>query len=318
MNHNEYKKWIQLSLYGELSHEENIKLQQHLSGCEECRKEIEEQKNLLSVLTERDKLKVNDKLLSDARAQLRGALKNEREKKYSNTLFANKLIEFVSSPYKAALAGVVILLIGFLLGFLFFKSDVNQPLITSDKNNNKFLSGKSNMLIRNLRFIDSDASDGEIAFTFDAVKTISLKGKVDDPQIQNILTYAMLNDVNPGSRLNSINAILKKNELQYDPEIRNVLITVLMSDRNPGVRREALKALQKLPFDKRIKKAYLYVIKNDPVTGLRINAIDALADAVKEGNKLSGSDINFFKTKLLNDKNNFIRYKTRTILQEYN
>ncbi len=34
-----------------------------------------------------------------------------------------------------------------------------------------------------------------------------LRGKVNDPQIQSVLTYAMLNEQNPGSRLNSINAM---------------------------------------------------------------------------------------------------------------
>ncbi len=318
MNHNEYKKWIQLSLYGELSGEENLKLQQHLSGCEDCRKELEEQKNLLSVLTERDKLKVDDKLLSDARAQLRGALKNEREKKYSATRFADILIGFISSPYRAALAGAAILAIGFFFGFLLFNSSAEVKYIATNQNNNEVSFTDSGVIIKNIRFVDSDATDGEIEFTFDAVKTISLKGKVDDPKIQSILTYSMLNDMNPGSRLNSINAMATDKVLQYDTEVTDALVTVLMNDENPGVRREALQVLKKLPFTEKIKRAYLYVITSDSVSGLRIDAINALAEAIKQGSSLSGSEVDLFRNKLQTDNNNYIRFKAKTILQEYN
>ena len=61
--------------------------------------------------------------------------------------------------------------------------------------------------ISNIQFIDSDPSDGEVEFTFQASKPVRLKGNVNDPKIQSVLTYAMLNEQNPGSRLNSINAM---------------------------------------------------------------------------------------------------------------
>ena len=49
MNHNEYKKLIQLSLYGELSEIRQLQLEEHLHTCEECKSELESQKNLLSI-----------------------------------------------------------------------------------------------------------------------------------------------------------------------------------------------------------------------------------------------------------------------------
>ena len=77
MNHNEYKKLIQLSLYGELSKTKQLQLEEHLHVCEECRSELENQKNLLSILAESNKYKTDEKLLTEARAQLRGALRME-------------------------------------------------------------------------------------------------------------------------------------------------------------------------------------------------------------------------------------------------
>ena len=49
MKHNEYKQLLQLSLFGELNSEEQLKLKEHLLTCEECRIELEDQKNLLEL-----------------------------------------------------------------------------------------------------------------------------------------------------------------------------------------------------------------------------------------------------------------------------
>ena len=53
MNHNELKKLLRLSLYGELSKEEQSVLELHLKDCEECRIELEQQRNLLSLILDK-------------------------------------------------------------------------------------------------------------------------------------------------------------------------------------------------------------------------------------------------------------------------
>ena len=169
-----------------------------------------------------------------------------------------------------------------------------------------------------MRFIDSDLSDGEIEFTFDAVKPMTLKGKIDDPKIQSILTYSMLNEQNPGARFNSINAMNQEHTFNLDNDVKNALITVLLTDKNAGVKREALKLMKKFPYDEDIKQAFIFVLMNDTSSGLRIEAINALVENVKAGQTLNKNDIDLFKQKLQTDDNSYIRYRTRTILQEYN
>ena len=51
MKHNEYKQLLQLSLFGELKAEEQSTLKEHLDNCDECRRELEDQKNLINFLT---------------------------------------------------------------------------------------------------------------------------------------------------------------------------------------------------------------------------------------------------------------------------
>ena len=150
------------------------------------------------------------------------------------------------------------------------------------------------------------------------MKPVYLKGRVDDPKIQSILTYSMLNEQNPGSRFNSINAMYSENPIKFDKDVKDALITVVMTDENPGVRREALKLMRKLPYDVDVKRAFIYVLTTDTSSGLRIEAINALVDAGKKGISLDKNEIDLFKQKLQTDENSYIRYRTKTILKEYN
>jgi len=317
MNHNEIKKWIRLSLYGELTDDEQSVLELHLKDCDECRNELEQQRNLLALISD-EKNEVDDNLLMEARAQLRGAIRNERQRKGSFNNVLQYINDFIIIPFRTILSGATLLVIGFFVGYLFYGSSTIDPNVVPDKTNNRFPLFQDDVTISNINFIDSDPSDGEVEFTFVAVKPVRLKGRVDDPKIQSILTYSMLNEQNPGARLNSINAMDTQRPINFDKDVKNALITVVMTDENPGVRREALKLMKKFPYDEEIKQALIYVLTTDTSSGLRIEAINSLVDAGEKGTTFSKKELDIFKQKLRTDDNSYIRYRTRTILQEYN
>ena len=254
----------------------------------------------------------------EARAQLRGAIRNERQRKGYLDNVIQYLNNFISIPFITVLSGAALLVVGFFVGYLFYGSSTIDPTIITEKSNNEFPVFQDDVTISNISFIDSDPSDGEVEFTFVAMKPVYLKGRVDDPKIQSILTYSMLNEQNPGSRFNSINAMDSEKPIKFDKDVKDALITVVMTDENPGVRREALKLMKKLPYDKDVKQAFIYVLTTDTSSGLRIEAINALVDAGKKGFTLNKNEIDLFKQKLQTDKNSYIRYRTKTILQEYN
>ena len=318
MQHNEYKKLIQLSFYGELSTKEQDVLNEHLKTCTECREHLENQKNLLAILSEHKSTKVNEEILSSARYQLRGALKMEKDKFSFADDLIQKISQFFSTPMRLAFSFASVMLIGILMGSLFFgNKDATEIITTSGQSGFTELTG-DNMQISNLSFIDSDPSDGEVEFTFEAVKPFYVKGKVNDPKIQSILTYSMLNESNPGSRLNSINAMYTEKPLAFDKDVKDAVITVVMTDENPGIRREALKLMKKIPYDEELKQTYLFVLTSDSSSALRIEALNALIEGTKKGNQLSDRELEILKQNYEQDDNNYIRLKTRTILQEYN
>lgn len=317
MKHNEFKQMIQLSLYGELSEQEQKQLVKHINTCEECRIELEQQKNIMMLLSDSKKLKVNEELLKEARFQLRGALRQHKSDSFSITSFTNKFFELFSTPPRLAFGAITMLVVGLIIGSVFLGMEKviikeNEPQLTNAS------LVQNDMRISNMQFIDSDPSDGEIEFTFDASKRVHFKGNVEDPKVQNLLTYAMLNDQNPGSRLNSINVMDSYKKVTIDNDIREALVTVVMADNNQGVRREALKLLNRSGFDESVKQANLYVLLNDSSSALRIEALNALIDATKSGYSLGKEDINLVIQQANQDDNNYIRLKSKTLLQEYN
>jgi hypothetical protein len=199
-----------------------------------------------------------------------------------------------------------------------FFSKQEVVLRTDNQTFSKASLNQSNTRITNLQFVDSDQSDGKIEFIFDAVKRVQLKGKVSDPEIQKILTYAMLNELNPGSRLNSINVMETYGNITSDKEIKDAVITVVMTDENPGVRMEALKLMSKFNYDESLKQAYLYVLLNDSSSALRITSLNALIQAAKSGYQLKQNDIELVMKQAKLDDNNYIRLKSKTLLEEYN
>jgi hypothetical protein len=310
MNHNECKELIPFYLYEELDHENKRLFEDHIKSCKDCASELESYKNIFAELSEEFKSPLDPKLLMEARLELRGYLRAQQNK----ISFSNNIKDYILSlfykPIGFAVSGFSTMLVGLFIGYLVF----NTPVIEQIEPD----STKSDQIrIQNINFIDSDPSDGEVEFTFEAVQSGRLRGSVNDTELQKILTYAVLNEQNPGTRLNSIN-IINANQIQKpDDEIKSTLIAVSKFDNNPGVRIEALKSLNKLPADEDIKNTLIYVLLNDTSAGIRIEAINGLVEASKTGINLNKNDLTSLRDKIQIDKNNYIRFQAKNIIKEY-
>ena len=315
MNHKKYKDWIQLFLYDELTQKEKDELQNHLNSCSKCNAEFEKQKRFFSVMEKSSLPEADQNLLSEARRELSAALKVEKSKKVSFSFPKTNLSGFFLSPFRTAFSGSAVLAAGILIGFLLFGNQSNNVIpIVEEENGLSSLEERTQ--ITNLRFIDQDPSDGEIEFTVDAIKPVHIKGKVSDPKIQNILTYSMLYEQNPGVRLNAVNLISKSVKGNDDKEIKAALITVAKYDTNLGVRREALKLLRNFQYDSDVREALLYILLNDESSAMRIEAITSLKDISEKGNGFNQAEISAFRKNLEKEENNYVKFQIKTVLQE--
>ncbi len=317
MKKDEYAELMHQVVFGigDIDPKEKKKLDHHIKNNPAAKKQFAELKRLKKVISANPPAPLPDRDLIDARRSLRETLRSEPQ----HTLFAKNIRSWFAPLFQpaGAVAGLALLAIGMLIGFLISSATPEHVL----KEEAAMLGGQSvpsKPLIANIRFIDSDASDGEVEFEFDAVAPMHVKGKIDNPEIQKLLTHALLNASNAGVRLSSVNAIRNQTNqaAMVDPSIKSALITSMKSDINPGVRREALKVLQQFEFDNDIKDALLFVIAQDGNSGMRVAAINALEIAKMNGRIFDAATIEALKQQITGEQNSYIRNRAAHLVKE--
>ncbi|MEX2117853.1 MAG: HEAT repeat domain-containing protein [Bacteroidota bacterium] len=322
MNHELFKSWLQLLVIDELESTDREALEAHLAGCNECRSELGELRNLRTAVAGQ-RFTVTDSLLQEARQELRAALRIERSRVPFWSGIMGRIDDLLAPWAKISVAGAAMVATGFFAGYLAFSGDPSGGggiAIKTVSDEADVTRGEAR--ITNVRFDDSDASDGEIEFSFDAVSPVRVKGSPNDPGIQSVLTRALITEENPGVRLRTVSAITSQIEINTgtpdaaDNDVKRALIEAMKFDDNPGVRKEALRALAKFPFDELIKEGLLYVLSKDKSEGLRVDAINSLG-AVRS--QITASDdrlLDILQKRVETDNNRYVRTRARAVLEE--
>lgn len=242
--------------------------------------------------------------------ELRAALRLERSKSTWKDIWTERIQGWLPI-FRITFASLASLALGIFIGYKAISPVHDQPAgqPTAQTHTTGPVAGDTQ--ITNVKFQDADSSDGQIEFTFEAVRPMKFKGSINDPSIQKVLTYALVNEQNPGVRLHAVNALNAKQENKPDPQIKSALIEALTKDENPGVRHEALSALQKFAVDEDIKKAYLYVLVHDTNPGLRVEAIKSM-----ENERLMDQEVVSVLKGMQTDENEFVRLNAKRLVQE--
>ena len=308
--HRQYQRKIPLSLYGELSEEERRELQQHVSTCEECRKELEGTKKLHTLLARVPAPEAEEALLREARLQFSSALRAERQRfQLWDRLKGLFTLPVVTRP-AIGFAIVALLVLGFIGGRLVPAGSSTAPDMDA------VLTSGEEIRVTNIRFIRNGASGEDIELLFDAVRSVRLRGSLDNPATQRVLAYALLNGDNAGVRLRAAGSITATTVTPLEREIKAALLLALKTDQNDGVRKEALQALLRYPADREVRDGLLYVLLNDVNPGLRIAAINGLDTLQAGGVQLDGELLQTFRQRVQHDENLYIRVKARSLLEE--
>lgn len=318
-SHAKWEEWLELSQYGELSDADQRALDSHLEDCDQCRAYQAELDRFRMVMEQAAPARPGETDLLDARAKLWSNLTLGRaENRFSGgwvSRFVDGLQGLTNSvlpQYRTVLAGALLLVIGLAGGyFLAFQGDRTLGFAAPGMGQTDLLTN-DDVAISNVRFVDSDVPDGTLGLRFEAVRPVQIIGPIDDPEIQRVLTFAVLNEQNPGVRLRAVNAVSASERLHLDHEIRDALITALKTDSNAGVRGEAFNALARYPFDEEIRDATIHTLVFDENPALRINAINRLQEQVPASFDEQLESV--LRTRMVLDENAYIRTKARTVL----
>ena len=323
MDHKIFKEMIQLALMDELNEDEMKKLHQHLIECCECQAEYDKLSKYYSILNENKKNTVDDDLLSEARAQFNRKLNYDLSKQSVLEKVFRTLRMNIWIYRRPALAGAFSLVVGLLAGYFIFSPGSSKLNVLGERSG---MDGGAST-ISNVRFLNDSLKSSEVEFSFDAVKQVTVKGKLSDPSIQKILAEALVNEKNPGTRIQTVNALANLSDRQanrttgniiLNPKVKSALLTALKYDGNPAVRMEALKALLNFPFDNGINDALLFVLQHDKNSGLRVAAINGLAGAIKNEKRIDPETIKILNQQVKNDDNEYVRIRAASLIKEEN
>lgn len=317
--HEQWEEWLELSQYGELSVTDQQKLDDHLESCDRCQAHRARLEDFRLMMEDAAPPRPGEAALREARGNLWSAVTLSRPEPSSAKEWIDRFLDglqrltFTAFPsYRSVLSGALLLFVGLVAGYyLAFQGDrmlgfagpgmAQTDLLTND-----------DVAISNVRFVDSDLSDGTLGLRFEAVRPVQIMGSVDDPDIQRVLTFAVLNEQNPGVRLRAVNAVSASERLHSDNDIRDALVTALKTDSNAGVRGEAFNALARYPFDGEIRDAMIHTLVFDENPALRINAINRLQEQVPASFDEQLESV--LRTRMVLDENAYIRSKARTVL----
>ena len=313
MKHQKYLEMMELALLKELKDAELEELHKHLIDCDDCQYEYDRLNNFYKNIEKLEKKEIDEFSLQNARRDLRLAL----DKEISNRSFFEKIIDGVKNfsfyYYKPVITGASSLAVGLFMGYVMFHNSGESNFM------NTSLVDQNATKITNVRFVQPASSEGDVEFTFEAVKPVTMKGNINDPKIQTILTQALLNEKNAGSRFSTVSAITSQtanSDVPIDPKIKQALISTLKFDNNPGVRKTALSGLLNLPYDEQIKNTLLYTLVNDANSGIRIATINGLTSVTMSGHKFDEKTLQILKQKSLNDNNEYIRIRAASLVKE--
>ena len=240
-SHAKWEEWLELSQYGELSDADHRELDAHLETCDQCRAYRAQLDQFRMVMEQAASARPGESDLSEARRNLWSNVTLGRaENRFTDGWMSRfmhglqGLTNSVFAQYRTVLAGALLLFIGLAAGYyLAFQGDRMLGFAAPGTDQTDLLNN-DDVAISNVRFVDSDVPDGTLGLRFEAVRPVQIMGPVDDPEIQRVLTFAVLNEQNPGVRLRAVNAVSASERLHSDHEIRDALVTVLKPTRTPA------------------------------------------------------------------------------------
>lgn len=259
---------LPLYIYGELSQQEEERVEQHLAACPSCTAELASLRRMERGLL-LSEAPVPEGLLAESRAALSRALVAERQvmapararRPHAIGSWLRGLMD-MHIGFRVPAGAMALLLAGFAAGKL---APGSLPFLSS------FGAAQQAGFV-SVRSVEPDAN-GNIRIAFDNVSEKTVRGSFDDPHIRALLLASMKDESNAGLRVETAGII---KDHAGDSDVRNALLEAVQRDPNVGVRMNAMEGLKQFGADPAVRKALTAVLLNDANPGVRVKAIDLL------------------------------------------
>jgi anti-sigma factor RsiW len=289
-----------LLLYGELSFDEEERVESHLDACAECRTVLTREKARHAAF-DTVEIAPSPSLLRECREALRVRLMEEAAPKRAG--WWDRVVDALTLRPSARMlrpAGALTLV---ALGFF-------AARMVPYANPNGSLNSAALMPESRVRYVEPEA-DGRVQMIVDETRQRVISGRLDDAPIRGLLLNAA-KDPDPGLRAETV-GILKSSAQAAD--VRGALIFAVEHDQNAGVREKALNGLTPYATQPEVRNALTYVLLSDSNPGLRTEAIDLLTRGPQVDRQLIGT---LQELMLRGEQLGYVRERCRRVLLAVN
>ena len=298
---------LPLLLYGELSFDEEERVEIHLEQCAACRDALAAERELLAVV-DQVAVEPSPALLRQCRDNLEARLASERSvaehvahiesgedvnKQDRAPGFWKQLVDMITLRPPAEVPGaatlhwarpmgaVALLAIGFI------SAQISPNLLNVAGGDSSFTeAGLFNPGEAHLRSVEQ-TPNGEVRIVLDETQRREVVGAVEDALVQRILLAASTDPSNR-ARVETVAILSSK---PHSNEVRDALIYALRNDEDAGVRREALAGLTSFVQEPDVQSSLAEVLLNDSDPDLRMQAIGALRTSIEQEETLDRTTI---------------------------
>ncbi len=301
-------KLIPLYFYGELTPDDEDRVEQHVHECAACSMELDRQRAMGAALNHREAT-VPPVLLQECRADLMaailgGAPRREPARKSAWSLFLDAIAETLSSinRVRTPMGALAMVALGFFAAkFTGAWSQPFQPGV------NVANLGSSDDVFSTVRSVRPDAS-GQVQIAFDETRRHVISGRPEDQAIQRLLLAAAHED-NASVRVESVD-LLK--ERCNSNEVRDAFLNAVVHDSNDAVRLKALEGLKGCGGDATVRKTLSQVLVADSNPAVRMQVVDLLVAHRDD------SVVGVLQGLVQREGNNSVRLKLEKALKDMN
>ncbi len=244
-----------LLFYGELSFDQEERVEAHLDRCAACRAALERERALHAALGAIE-VEPSPSLLRRCREDLRTRLMNAappRTPWWESILPQSGLLRPVGA--------LTLVAIGFFAARLLPSTNLSGIFNTASA------AGQERV-----RYVEP-AGAGRVQIVVDVTRQRVISGRADEAPIRGLLLAAAKDPSDPGLRAETLGIL---NAQAASADVRGALIYALEHDHNAGVREKALSGLAPYAADPEVRNALTAVLLGDSNPGLRTKAIDLL------------------------------------------
>lgn len=286
--------------YDELGASARADVERRLDACASCREQLESLQSLEISVPRAPSVQIDEETLAAIRTSTSKRIQEEAGRPVSG-------LRLVTPPSWPRLAmGLAAAIAVFMIGRV-SAPDQGAPLMVQD------------LPTADARIsdIEVDQETGIVQISWEESRPVSIQAELSDARVQALLSRALLDETDPGSRLRAIRAVSQAEILRIepDPSLIQAMEGVLQTESNEGIRLQTLKALGSLhastPISSSLKDTLINMLSSERNPAVRIEVLNLLTR-----NELTSMELQDALQQARQDVNPFIRSQAEAALAQ--